>query len=707
MKLDTINTTKTNINSELIQFSIKQSPVMFDILSNKLYSNPILAIVRELITNAYDSHVVANTLDIPITIKEPSYGSQELVIRDYGTGLSKEDIIKIYTTFFNSTKCNDNNLTGGFGLGSKTPFAYTDTYEVNSYYNRTLTKYILFKNNGLPTITEVGSESTDEHNGLEIIIKMIEYKDISLFNNAITDYLLANPEIKTTFTINYDNITSYDNLHTVQLDSNYNCNVYIKQGLNYFNLDNIIELFSSSEYHNILYDKFKTIKDIADLLKINIFYSIPIGSLIVAPNREFIQVDTKNDYILIDNYITNLFTCLETMYENNTIFNTNKLVSKYKEYMYRTYSNNIVCFSYNIDYINNRAINSYSFDILDLNKKIYTIYCYGKKNLNKVISLAKKLNTTYKCYIFDIDKRIDKNALRTFLKAHRNIANDFNKYFEYKFISSHCFLKKYKVKNIEQDYEVVSNFKNKTFLNGNSGAFYHYYGKINILNEYDNIKQINQKFKKRLTDIDEYKNILIFTNKKDSLTKTISKLTNNILYNKSIVCNSLFSYLEYAYNIDKKYTYYIHVLPYKVKELIDIDSNTIIINLDGYLRYVNSLPKNRNNEKYLIDRIYERANNIYYYINKIYKNKKIFNHYIKHTSEYKYLELLSNSFKKGITENYYYNPSLFTYKNTTIKTLDDILNSETHLENNTCKNIKKYFKEKLLWYKLKMIKQLQ
>ena len=87
--------TQTNCNVEGKSFSIKASPVAFDILSSKLYSNPTLAIIRELLTNAYDSHKAAGKEDIPIKVNLPGYMEPNFIIRDYGIGLSKEDVLEI------------------------------------------------------------------------------------------------------------------------------------------------------------------------------------------------------------------------------------------------------------------------------------------------------------------------------------------------------------------------------------------------------------------------------------------------------------------------------------------------------------------------------------------------------------------------------------------------------------------------------------
>ena len=58
--------TQTNCTSEMKQFTIESSPIMFEILSSRLYSDPIMAVVRELLTNAW-SHtcVVTHWMSIP------------------------------------------------------------------------------------------------------------------------------------------------------------------------------------------------------------------------------------------------------------------------------------------------------------------------------------------------------------------------------------------------------------------------------------------------------------------------------------------------------------------------------------------------------------------------------------------------------------------------------------------------------------------
>jgi len=152
-------------------FSIQDQGMIFDILRNKMYSNPILAIAREISCNARDAHREVGTPEVPIQIHLPNYLEPEYRIRDFGPGISPDRMSNVFIKYTASTKRNDNVQTGGFGLGAKTPFSYSDSFSIVTYVNGT--KYLY---NCVIDETKVGklmlasSEETAEHNGTEIII---------------------------------------------------------------------------------------------------------------------------------------------------------------------------------------------------------------------------------------------------------------------------------------------------------------------------------------------------------------------------------------------------------------------------------------------------------------------------------------------------------------------------------------------------------
>lgn len=170
MKLHTKehNITRGGVKVEA-EFKIKQTAKSFEILSGGLYSDAILAVVRELSCNAWDSHVEAGKGTVPFKIHLPNQLEPFLSIRDFGLGLCEDDVLNLYTTYFESTKTNSNDYIGALGLGSKSPFAYADNFEVTSIFNGTQTLYSVFLNeSGIPTIAKMGDHPTDETNGLEV-----------------------------------------------------------------------------------------------------------------------------------------------------------------------------------------------------------------------------------------------------------------------------------------------------------------------------------------------------------------------------------------------------------------------------------------------------------------------------------------------------------------------------------------------------------
>ena len=89
MKLPQIeNTIERSGSFEESSYSIKASPKVFNILSDTLYSNKVLAVVRELSTNALDSHIENGNPDEPFVINMPTVANPTFSVRDYGTGLS-------------------------------------------------------------------------------------------------------------------------------------------------------------------------------------------------------------------------------------------------------------------------------------------------------------------------------------------------------------------------------------------------------------------------------------------------------------------------------------------------------------------------------------------------------------------------------------------------------------------------------------------
>ena len=172
---------------EIGEFRIRNSAKAFSILSSGLYANKIKAIIRELSCNAVDSHVAAGKPEAQFDVHLPNSLEPWFSIRDFGTGLTHEQVTQIYTTYFESTKTNSNAFIGALGLGSKSPFSYTDNFTVTAIKDGAKGIYSAFINGeGVPSIALMMTEQTDEPAGVEIKFSVNDRFDFQKFKEEAT-----------------------------------------------------------------------------------------------------------------------------------------------------------------------------------------------------------------------------------------------------------------------------------------------------------------------------------------------------------------------------------------------------------------------------------------------------------------------------------------------------------------------------------------
>ena len=141
------NSRQTPFQSEQFvekQFSIRINPKLFEALGS-LYTDPILAICREYMTNADEAHQLAGHKQ-PIRVTLPTAFKPELVIEDKGPGLSQAMLFDLFTTYGASgdEKEKSNDYEGGFGLGGKCWRSYADSIIVESKHDGIRTTYSFF-----------------------------------------------------------------------------------------------------------------------------------------------------------------------------------------------------------------------------------------------------------------------------------------------------------------------------------------------------------------------------------------------------------------------------------------------------------------------------------------------------------------------------------------------------------------------------------
>lgn len=146
-----------------VNFGISDDPAFFQILSKSLYKDPLLAMIREIICNAWDIHIEGGITDKAI---EVTVSDEYITVKDYGIGIHDDLIAPVYGIYGASTKKNDGRQTGGFGLGCKSPFAYNEHFEVTSAHEGTKTIYKMSRSSGelegKPSITPIANFPTTE-----------------------------------------------------------------------------------------------------------------------------------------------------------------------------------------------------------------------------------------------------------------------------------------------------------------------------------------------------------------------------------------------------------------------------------------------------------------------------------------------------------------------------------------------------------------
>lgn len=166
-------------------FQIRSNPKMFEILSDGIYSDKVMAVIRELCCNAHDSTVTGGH-GRPFTVNVPTSLDSNFWVEDTGLGIDPAKIVDIFWTYGASTKTNDNTTIGALGLGSKSPFAYTkSSFLVVDRFNGVEYKYFCFINeDGIPDGKLMFQSPTDEPNGVRVELA-VRHADVQIFRDRI------------------------------------------------------------------------------------------------------------------------------------------------------------------------------------------------------------------------------------------------------------------------------------------------------------------------------------------------------------------------------------------------------------------------------------------------------------------------------------------------------------------------------------------
>jgi hypothetical protein len=261
---------KSNIQTDLktSNFSIEVNESMFQMLTQKVYTDLIAAPIREWSTNAIDACIAANKpvkFDVHLPTLEESYFS----VRDYGDGLSQEDILGLFSTLGASTKRHSNAYNGTFGIGRMSGLAYADAFTVESYYNGNYHSYVISIKDGVPVAVELANTITTEPNGLKL--------SLSVKTEDISDFVAKAENIYRYF----DHVPKLN--IPLKLDIN-----YIARGDTWYLLNHTS--CSKVIMGNVVYQLPYKVTNEWDF-KHCLMLKVPIGTLAVNPGRESLSLD--------------------------------------------------------------------------------------------------------------------------------------------------------------------------------------------------------------------------------------------------------------------------------------------------------------------------------------------------------------------------------------------------------------------------------
>lgn len=163
------------LEDKISEVSVKANKIgrLCQIMWDSVYSDKVLACVRETIANALDEHD-KYSVNKPVHITlEKENGSINFKCRDFAKGLDERGMRDVFAMLLESTKSGDNSQTGGFGVGAKAPLAVVNSFTVISYFGGKATTYSIFKtmdDDGFKAnIVEIYSEDSNE-TGIEVIV---------------------------------------------------------------------------------------------------------------------------------------------------------------------------------------------------------------------------------------------------------------------------------------------------------------------------------------------------------------------------------------------------------------------------------------------------------------------------------------------------------------------------------------------------------
>jgi hypothetical protein len=294
-------------------FSISEQDMglVFEILRSKVYENPIGSICREICSNARDANREVGKANVPIKVEieenqiinhheyeriddSEKLSSYNLTISDKGPGISPDRMKNVFLKYAASTKRHSNEFTGGFGLGAKTPFSYTDKFTIETVVDGIKYIYIAVVDESLKgKILLLEEKKTKESNGTSIVIP-IKYRDRATFEKEIIYYTFFWETRPTLTNFSRESLSFFEiNIEYVEIDHKVLCAHFNDNRLSYlFPIGDWISLIDGIPYKTKNYLTVLSSSSDKSILKIIKFENSEID---ITVNRENLQYTERTE----------------------------------------------------------------------------------------------------------------------------------------------------------------------------------------------------------------------------------------------------------------------------------------------------------------------------------------------------------------------------------------------------------------------------
>lgn len=274
------NTEKLNTT-----ISTEKLGLVMNIMSSKLYADKY-SFIRELVSNAYDAHLESEiTKPIIIELVIDELNKKKLLFKDFGLGMSDQVFRKIYSTWFESTKRNSNNPLGMYGLGSKSPLAYNNSYKIttHSVEDNTTRTYVVSKGSSTPEIHLINTlERPKDVQGTIVEIDLHEYETEKSIQKLVESHTLYFD------TIFFEGFSDPDINNFTIIDKK-NFRLHSKHYL-------------INEPHIVMGPVMYKVPQLTFKYNMPIGIKFEIGELMVPPSRETVEITKESERLIQERY---------------------------------------------------------------------------------------------------------------------------------------------------------------------------------------------------------------------------------------------------------------------------------------------------------------------------------------------------------------------------------------------------------------------